>query len=133
MHLNKVLINFDNSEEKINNLINHVVNKLFTNNNFISDFFKIDTLNTMDDDISIESKEIISNSTKVKDELNEKHIQQKFSISPKDTLVNLYIKYKTIINKSNLYEQIFNNLIYSEKFKKLNKTIKDFYLSMTSN
>lgn len=129
--IDKILIdsNINNDE-----LINFVSDAIISNNDFLN-FFKYNNPTIDVKNIVINSKDILYNSDFTIDNLKKEIVCQKENklkpVNSKESLIDLYIRFKTI-TKSNYLISIILEAI-SLKINIINKKIKEFYLSCINN
>lgn len=130
LSIDKVLIDSNISDEQ---LIEFVSNDVINHNNFLN-FFEYNTSIIDVENITISSKDVLDNQNSVdilnKEISNQKQMQFKF-INSKESLLDLYIKFKTITKSNNLVSSILESI--SLKINRFNKKIKEFYLACINN
>lgn len=129
--INKIKIDDLLDQDNNDCLVDYVVNTLFKNNTFCNGFFQWEHEISVND-FKFNSTKLINKSELLSYELNNKSSQGSFKFHS-DTLLNVFIKYKTISNSSHLHSLIFDKITESKLLNKINKKIKDFYYSIIYN
>lgn len=137
--INKIKFDVSLDNDNTNSLVNYIVEELFKNDKFTINFFEYQH-EISNNNLKFDSTKFVDTNNELSDQLQNNSSQynnfsqQSFRFySEKNTLLNLFIKYKTISSISHLHSLVFDRISESKKINEINKKIKEFYYSIIYN